>query len=347
MQKKVVNYNDKNKVTLKENTKIKEESKLNKRTIAIALYTVNKLAKKIRDLRNVMKGVLFNEDDPWSASEWLYEQSEDIINLCSVLDISFDPMEYSSSFPIKKKEQDEEYEKINDDFYQFINNDLDQIICMENDEYIEEIKEAIYLSIDIHSNIEKYKDKWPNDVIEIIKSSQYFCKILLDDLNSFIKRIENLHERLHDLIDIQDALYELKSSVIDHLGLKPVAYHELSNSIDAALAYYEFDGFKFHLPVKKTDEIIIEDIAIDLIASENTLSDEDKMTIDEALKCLTDFIGGIITPNEILSGITNWSGLNIFKPEYQHRTYADDEYNDYDEYDDYYDEDFGDDYDDY
>lgn len=202
--------------------------------IGKALYTINKEAKRLRDLK-------------YAAADFLVDGYTDNEKLIEYLE--------SNDFELDENGKKVVYDQYDRAFY-----DLDAIQ--------KAIKET-------YSNpLDEDEESIESDIEDLTKCSS--------KLKAMIEK-----ERViaHDLKEFQEYYYEMKAKVLKKLSLKPIAYHNFHGLI---MALYEYEGFKFHLPVDELPEDADVDAELDWIDSENKL--EEPLSLDEANKILRLFL---------------------------------------------------------
>ncbi len=326
----------------------------------VALYTVNKGAKKCRDIRKEIKEELkkrlfdpYNNDVGHLSEEaWDYLKSKGF----SSLDLPFSNrgLPFTSIIAVDKEEE-KEWETVRECLFWSFDE-------MEDDDvYDSSGYNRIYSIYCIDDLIRYEKEKLPEevraglpDLIEEEKRLKVYYKEARETID---KMHEFLHHGTDDLTDKSRNLYDLKDAVIKASGIAPSRYDEDEYAENYYLALYEIGGFKFHSRVLMSDvddsKLPDDMITISEISSDNRLSQEDKITLEEAVNTLSKYLGlesGYA--DKILSGesidlrerfqLTPSNKFEHYNPE---REYRYNRYNrrngyrghryDYDDYDDY------------
>lgn len=286
------------------------------RKVGIALYTVNKFAKQIRDLRELLKKKLFDREDCYSE---FVELPEEIRKLSEKMNLEFSSIEIDGRdyVAITNMEEEEIENKLEEGFQELLCEFVPESEAERSDDDLMNVLSSMTIESDISEAGWSFTEDQFNEI-------EYWQEEFLKDLNN-LHALRESTDKDHalvkfDLPEIMNALYELKTAVLLSLGIEPIAYHRLRNSTDTILAYYDVDGFGFHLPTMHSEEIeelIDNDKEICKISSENKLLPEEYMTSEEAINYLLALINkSSISAEEILNGATGWSGFKTIKPKY-------------------------------
>lgn len=263
--------------------------------IAIALYTINKYAKSIRDGRIFIKEFLWkNKGDINAIPQALCDYIDD-----NKIEECWYPLPNSRDHGIKALKDAEELSDLS-------KGEIDHLYEVELISAIDQSEDSKFEDYDIFSLMIEYRmegiqDEDFNDSPEVLKILKRYkkdyeqieetvdnCRTFYDELHTWLNVVSKVHKRF---------LYELKELVLKDLNLVPISYHQDSQG-QLMLALYEFEGFKFHQPltyaeiekIKEGDETIVDEPLEELISAENMLTEDRKMTINEALTVLSEYL---------------------------------------------------------
>ena len=310
----------------------------------IALYIINKLAKQLRDqlhafiasmkpLTKGSTGLLPEEaqnelgisEVSYRVGDMEFDSFQDFFNACSTRNTS--ELGYSYNEP------DSILRYILDYFADFNSDDEEKIY----DEYGD-------YAISMDTTLEDLQGLgFTEDGIAIIKKAQSDVRNEIDDVehaHHLYNCIKEFYTSYKDeLRDKIKALYLLKDCVLIKSGAKPVGYHRFAKTKELA-AYYNINGFGFHMFVDNSDIIedipIREDVIEDLIPSANKL--EESIRDEDAVVCLLEYLGvDNAYTQDILNGKTYMLPDDLVAQAvipnsiYAYKDYEEDYYDDYDE----------------
>lgn len=255
----------------------KELSEDTERTIGKALYTINKEAKKIRDIRENLKEFLFYQVDlEKSTLEYLKEKYPDV---------NFD----SEKGAVYIDETDTTY------------------TAEQLGEYINELRNKVFR---LYDEIEQTKEN--NEDATELEDDYEFNKSELDYVEEELQKLNevNLHEILKDSQKEIDKLYNLKQKILNKFNNRKQGQHKFNDG--SARNLYEIGGFTFHgedisdsLSQEEYDKLE----QLDNISSENKLSDDEKITTVDAINLLNDYLNN---GKSVYQGTFDESNPNIY-----------------------------------
>ncbi len=283
-----------------------------------ALYVINKDAKAMRDeaqaiytLRNIVKSQLFEGEtlNPTEEQERILAEKYGIDRFF----FSEDPLEDASELTVVWEPGFKNYISIVEQ-QGFIDVLYENEACGSGDEVIEAVRSLEISPYSSREDIMLLTDQ--NELINRIQEAQTVVRKQISELElEYINKLgaDRMHEFLwesgcekDDLESGKRLLYQLKSAVLIRSGEKPSAYHVMEHS-GGLLAYYEINGFKFHMPIDQAslDEEekarISDDVAIGMIDAERR--DDFHVDAEGAIRILLDYLGlGDISADEYLKG---------------------------------------------
>lgn len=254
--------------------------------VAVALYTINKEAKKLRDKANKIEQEIEEEVDLygygdefpyWRKIKWVLQNIEEEVY----------ELRRNSRLEHYLEDAEEELEKFEKDADPENKNDLEKLRELEHN--IDEIKIRIEIE---NEEIAELEEK-------------------MNNFNKKIDKVDEIRDKIDDLYQLKNkALYK----IVSLLELSPVTYHqtgtsyytqkicvhrdedgeEYENYTEATNYYrplYSFAGLSFHGKSFKKDELP-ENIDVDEIeelgeiSAENKLEGKEKMNVKEAISFL-------------------------------------------------------------
>ena len=261
------------------------DNELNISKIGIALYTANKYAKELRDSIIAFKMILFENEYylinelPEPIQKWIEENK---INLDALMCLEND-MKYESLSAMEKAFDYEE--RI----------DLYSEIGSDNEE----------LSYDIVSSFLRDPDDFEFNLVseesaETLKELKTWFEEDMKYWEEAKAANEMAHEALKSFREEKQEIYAIKDAVIfELLDASPFAYHRFKGDEQNIYPLYKIGDFSFHTRVKAEStighEATVFDNELDMIESENKLSAEDKIPVDDAI----DFLKRILDENKI------------------------------------------------
>ena len=197
--------------------KEKKEMKDKHISLGAALYTINKYAKSIRDARQILKHILFDQryTEPPETPDALMDFFQNT-SLC-----------YEDLYVYNIDGMPDKLHEIENELFYRIEADL-----IEIGEEHEEIQEWM-----INNKFTKYdlislcigdfqlSEDIPNILLDYAEYIEYDV-MFIRDLNT---NIQLAHKYLHDSLIIKDFLYDLKEAVILTLNIPVIGYHEFRN----------------------------------------------------------------------------------------------------------------------
>ncbi len=133
---------------------------------------------------------------------------------------------------------------------------------------------------------------WSLFCIHTILIGLEFNKSELEYADKYLDKLKevNLHEALKEMADEQGNLYELKQKVLNNFGQNIKGLHRFND--ETARNLYEIGGFTFHgedisntLSQEEFDKLEL----LENISSENKLTGDEKISVDEAIDILNNY----------------------------------------------------------
>lgn len=314
-------------------------------SLGAALYTINKYAKSIRDARQILKHILFDQvyTEPLETPDALMDFFQNT-SLC-----------YEDLYVYNIDGMPDKLHEIENELFYRIESDLIEIgeEHEEINEWMINHKFTTYDLISFCIGDFQLSEDIPNILLDYAKDIEYDI-MFIRDLN---KNIQLAHKYLHDSLIIKDFLYDLKEAVILTLNIPVIGYHEFKNDKNNIYLLFNIDGFLFHIPVDPDlidlDLDEFESKKLDTIKSDNLLSEEKKLSIEESVKYLLNILN--IDDNQLSTFLTiseagieydnkfeELLDIDFFEKSYHYSKYEDydkygyyDECGYYDEYEDY------------
>lgn len=280
-----------------------------------ALYIINKEAKKHNDLvygiRNRIKEMAFDERFDATQEEIEFAEKygldltvygyigEDEEVYCKMSDSDIDSIvkEMVSDYEectkncyeeelSERLSEDEELKEIISDFFNGLTYEVINLVKMGTFRILEEERKEIENQL-----VEHGYDDFVEEIIFTVEDIENDYSKLID----IKENIEKLHNWLKDgykkALIYKDNLYKLKDQAIKKSETQVTAYHRLKNSDYTCLAYYQINGFGFHVPVQINDDIeVSDDIEIEKIDSEIKLNESEIIPIDDCISMLIDYL---------------------------------------------------------
>lgn len=307
--------------------------------VLIALYTINKEAKQTRNAQLLLKKRLFTEECVRDAIPEVLKQELERYEIDNIMEIVHAPeLDYfeCSLFIVNDMtpEDNEENARLALDAIEW------------GDWADAEIRERVYYDIEEDISAEDLPVDLKKEILEIQKTYALQNSVYTE----FKEKWDKLHALLPKLAARKRTLYGLKDVVIQTIGINPIQYHKFERS-EQIYEYYVIDNFKFHLPINEDmveESLPIVKINATEISAENNLSAEQKMSFEEAITTLCNYLG---VPNEtekILDLDWQYDSDQLYKllkiepkqPHFGRYTYEDEsdycDYDDWDGYDDIY-----------
>ena len=237
-----------------------------------ALYTINKEAKRYRDLKSELYiGLKKNHWDNKIISEIIKENNSLILDCNPNCFIICDYFDRSLDIFSDDLENQEEEARNNIYIYEYDIENMEELLKSETEdekesliERLEDLKDSLKLEKDILSSIAELKEKRNNQI-------------------SYIKNFM-------DFLEIEkENLYRLKNNVLKKINPEIQMYHEFTKGDIRPL--YRIGKFTFHGDAVENlpDDVLCSELQIlNEISSENEL--DIKMDVNEAKKILSNLL---------------------------------------------------------
>ena len=313
---------------------------------AKALYTINKEAKRNRDVRRVIRKALKVLKERLFSFDWkenydakLSEDEKEYLKSNGINTLDGPCTDYGYVLAGCKDVDEEEEE-----YWADVRKNINEIMDEEEED-----------SVDCSYDVESLRDLAKLlEMDELSLTAKEKIKILLEEAKRDLPfydeardMIDNMHalfgrSEIADLGKKMDNLYLLKGAIIKESGASPIRYDMDKNDGNYYLALYRIEGFTFHYPVLKSevsDDMLSQDSkVISDISSENHLSAEDYIPVCDAVRILTEYLE---LPNDYADKIINGDEVDLVE-RFGLTPLSDFEYSahsrecwDYEEYDDY------------
>ena len=236
-----------------------------KREFGIALYTLNKEAKRIRNIKN----------DLFDYNNGGYGTKE----IADLVGLDFDDEDglYKYSSEDRKLTKDNIYEYYDDVKHSLTNaeNERDNAE-VGSDEYDDADYDVDFYANELKS-VEKIKDKFDKLKTTRVKNTD----------EGYI-RVGKQNDIMDNLKLQEDSIYSLKNKVLQKIKPEIIAYHEFPEGDIRPL--YKIGDFTFHgIETEKLPENAKVE-KLNTISSENKLNDSEKISVEEAKNIIEKYI---------------------------------------------------------
>lgn len=277
-----------------------------KKKLGIALYTINKRAKKLRDARSLLKNYLFDGEEYADK----LDESEILKNFKADYDIDewkdcvssgenhiFYIDGYCGGFSLRelrdfKYELEEDLDTINQ-----VINVMKERGYKDTSELTDNDKENVYWCESLGDSLSNLLDVTDYTIEELESDLLGDREEEIYKLDKIIECTDYAHELLGEMREEQSKLYTLKDKIIYVIHPEPVARHIIN---DSEFLMFQIGGFSFHIPSDTAEMWYTEEELSDVfsgeceeipeISAENTLFEEEKISTEEAVSILSEYL---------------------------------------------------------